>query len=153
MAAPLEQIVDLTIRNDVAELALVSDRLERFGAELGLAVKPLMQLQAALDEIAGNVIEHGWPDTGPHELHVRITGRDDRVEIEIDDDGQEFDPRLAPPPEPIRPGARPKLGGVGIHMAKRLVDRLDYRRVDGRNRTVIMKRCAPERVVNCGTVG
>jgi serine/threonine-protein kinase RsbW len=148
MPAPLEQTVELTVRNDVAELAVVSDRLEQIGAELGVAVRPLMQLQVAFDELAGNVIEHGWPEGGPHEFRVRITGHGDRIEIEIDDDGQEFDPRIAPAPEPVRPGRRPKLGGVGVYLAKRLVDRFEYERVGGRNRTVIMKRYAPARAAN-----
>lgn len=148
MPAPLEQTVELTVRNDVAELALVSDRLEQLGAELGVAVRPLMQLQVALDELAGNIIEHGWPDGGPHEFRVRITGRGDRIEIEIEDDGREFDPRLAAPPEPVRPGSRPRLGGVGVHLAKSLVDRLEYKRVAGRNQTVMMKRYAPARAAN-----
>ena len=130
---------EIVIRNDMAELANLRDSLERIGAELGVPGKPLMQLQVALDEIASNAIKYGWPDGGNHKLFVRITGQQDRIEVEIVDDGREFDPRLAPPSEPQKAGRR-QPGGLGIHLVRQLVDRLDYERVGGRNRTVMTKQ-------------
>ena len=135
---------EIVIRNNMAELANLRDSLERIGAELGVPGKPLMQLQVALDEIASNAIKYGWPDGGNHKLFVRITGQQDRIEVEIVDDGREFDPRDAPPPEP-QPAGRRRPGGLGIHMVKELVDRLEYERVGGRNRTVVTKRYARRR--------
>ena len=136
--------VEIVIRNEIAELATLSDGLERIGAELGVPGKPLMQLQVALDEVASNVIKYGWPDGGNHELCVRITGQQDRIEVEIVDDGREFDPRQAPPSEP-QPAGRRQPGGLGIHLVKQLVDRLEYERVDGRNRTVVTKQYISDR--------
>ena len=136
---PTAQSVEIVIRNSIAELANLRDGLERIGAKLGVPGKPLMQLQVALDEVASNVIKYGWPDGGNHELCVRITGQQDRIEVEIVDDGREFDPRLAPPSEPQKAGRR-QPGGLGIHLVKQLVDRLDYQRVGGRNRTVMTKQ-------------
>jgi len=136
---PTAQSVEIVIRNSIAELANLRDGLERIGAKLGVPGKPLMQLQVALDEVASNVIKYGWPDGGNHELCVRITGQQDRIEVEIVDDGREFDPRLAPPSEPQKAGRR-QPGGLGIHLVRQLVDRLDYERVGGRNRTVMTKQ-------------
>jgi len=138
------QSVEIVIQNNMTELADLRDSLERIGAELGVPGKPLMQLQVALDEIASNVIKYGWPDGGNHELCVRITGQQDRIEVEIVDDGREFDPRLTPPAEP-RPARRRRPGGLGIHMVKQLVDGLEYERVGGRNRTVMTKRYVSDR--------
>ena len=141
MPQPTAQSVEIVIHNDLMELATLRDGLERIGAELGIPGKPLMQLQVALDEIASNVIKYGWPDGGNHELRVRITGQQDRIEV---DDGREFDPRQAPAPEP-QPAGRRQPGGLGIHLVKQLVDRLEYERVDGRNRTVVTKQYVSDR--------
>jgi anti-sigma regulatory factor (Ser/Thr protein kinase) len=135
---------DLTIRDDLSGLAVLRDNLNRIGAELGVPDKPLMQLQVALDEIASNVIKYGWHGGGNHELRVRITGYRDRIEVEIIDDGREFDPRHAPPPEPL-PAGRRRPGGLGIHMVKQLVDRVGYERVGGHNRTIITKQYVSDR--------
>jgi serine/threonine-protein kinase RsbW len=139
--------VEIVIRNDMAELANLHDSLERIGAELGVPGKPLMQLQVAFDEIASNVIKYGWPDGGNHKLCVRITGQQGRIEVEIVDDGREFDPRLAPPPEP-QPAGRRRPGGLGIHLVKQLVDRVEYERVGGRNRTVMTKQYVSDRRIS-----
>ena len=144
MPQPTAQSVEIVIRNSIAELANLRDGLERIGAELGVPGKPLMQLQVALDEIASNVIKYGWPDGGNHKLCVRISGQQDRIEVEIVDDGREFDPRQAPPSEP-QPAGRRQPGGLGIHLIKQLVDRLEYKRVGGRNRTVMTKQYVSDR--------
>jgi len=144
MPQPTARSVEIVIRNDMAELATLRDGLERIGAELGVPGKPLMQLQVALDEIASNVIKYGWPDGGNHKLCVRISGQQDRIEVEIVDDGREFDPRQAPPSEP-QPAGRRQPGGLGIHLIKQLVDRLEYKRVGGRNRTVMTKQYVSDR--------
>jgi serine/threonine-protein kinase RsbW len=131
--------IAFVIRNDLAEIAGPRDALERMGEELGVPAKALMQLQVALDEIASNVIRYGWPDGGDHTFSVRIVGQPDRMEVEIVDDGRAFDPRQAPQPEP-QPAGRRQPGGLGVHMVRQLVDRLDYERAGGHNRTVIMKQ-------------
>src|SRR5258707_7523804 len=113
MRASTVRIAEISIRSDMAELAKLRDSLDRLGTELGVPGKPLMQLQVALDEIASNVIKYGWPDGGNHKLCVRITGQPGRIEVEVIDDGPEFDPRLATLPEAAPAGTRrgPGVGG------------------------------------------
>ena len=48
---------ELVICNDIAQLAILRDAIDRIGREHGLGTKPLIQLQVALDEIASNVIK------------------------------------------------------------------------------------------------
>ena len=136
MPRPTAQTTEVIIPNKLAELANLRDSLGRIGLELGVPERPLIQLQVALDEIASNVIKYSWLDDDTHELRVRITAHPDRVKIEIVDDGQEFDPRRAPP------AGRGTPGGVGIQLVKQLVDRIEYERSGGYNRTVMTKRFA-----------
>lgn len=144
-----EHTIRLTIRNDLADLALVRDALEKFGVEHDFARESLVQLQVALDEIVSNVIKYAWPQGGRHELSVQMAARPDVVEVEIVDNGKAFDPLSAAPPEPPSPGSRPVPGGVGIHMVRRLVDGMEYARIAGCNHIKLTKRYAaggsPER--------
>ena len=142
MPGLLPHTTDLTIRNDVAELTILRDALDRLGEQFRIPSEPLRQLQVALDEMVSNVIKYAWPDGGVHEARVRITVRVDGVEVEIVDDGKMFDPLLAPAPERLPAGRRPKPGGVGIHMVKRLVDECAYARINGHNHLKLTKRCA-----------
>lgn len=133
---------DFVIHNDLSEIAIVRDALDALGAELRVPARALMQLQVALDEIVSNIVKYSWPDGGKHELLVQIAVNETGVYLDIFDDGQPFDPRGVPEPAAAPQGQRPRPGGVGIHMIKKLVDHFDYERIDGRNHTSMTKNCA-----------
>jgi serine/threonine-protein kinase RsbW len=139
---PLPQTTHIVIPNNMADLAALTTAMERVGAEYGMPEQSLFQLQVALDEIVSNVIKYAWPEVGTHDIEIRITARDDGVEIEIIDDGRMFDPRDAPKRDKPLPGQRPQPGGVGVQMTKQLVDRVGYARIGDRNHTTLTKLCA-----------
>src|SRR5580704_7390224 len=139
---PLPPTTHIVIRNNMADLAALTTAMEHVGAEHGMPEQSLFQLQVALDEIVSNVIKYAWPEVGAHDIEIRITARDDGVEIEIIDDGRMFDPRDAPKRDKPLPGQRPRPGGVGVQMTMQLVDRVDYARIGNRNHTTLTKLCA-----------
>src|SRR5215472_8441257 len=137
-----ERTVHITIPNELAALQVASETLKRFGADNGVPHRALVQLQVALDEIVSNIIKYAWPEGGPHKLTICLTTRGGAVEIEIVDDGQAFNPLSVPSPAPVPRGHRPRPGGVGIHMAKNLIDGIEYARSNGQNRITLTKRYA-----------
>jgi anti-sigma regulatory factor (Ser/Thr protein kinase) len=141
---PQESPVELTIRNDVADLGAVTEALDRLGENIGFPLKALMQLQVALDEALSNVVKYAWPAGGTHEIRVLLEAHDASIVVVIEDRGLAFDPRAQPPPGPAG-GRRPRPGGVGIHMVRQLVDRFDYERIDGLNRVTLTKQSVPEK--------
>jgi serine/threonine-protein kinase RsbW len=141
-----EPVIDLAIRNDLAELTVVSDMLERLGRERAIPAPALVQVQVALDEMLSNIIKYAWSDGGVHEVRLRIGVQDGKIDISIVDDGKPFDPRGQPVPAPPRPDREPRTGGVGIHMTRQLVDRIDYARIDGRNHLTLVKQYASDPV-------
>jgi serine/threonine-protein kinase RsbW len=139
---PLPPTTHIVIRNNMADLAVLTTAMERVGAEHGMQEQSMFQLQVALDEIVSNVIKYAWPEGGAHDIEIRITARDEGIEVEIIDDGRMFDPREAPERSKPLPGQRPQPGGVGVQMTKQLVDRVDYARIGNRNHTTLTKLCA-----------
>ncbi len=139
---PLPQTTRTVIRNNIADLSALTAAMERVAADHGILEGVLFQLQVALDEIVSNVIKYAWPEGGAHDIEIRITVRDDGVEVEIIDDGRVFDPRDAPKRDKPLTGQRPRPGGVGVQMTKQLVDRIDYARIGNRNHTTLTKLCA-----------
>ncbi|WP_143271652.1 ATP-binding protein [Bradyrhizobium mercantei] len=136
----MTHVVDVRLHNDISDIGIVRDTLDNLAREFRIPNRALTQLQVALDEIVSNVIKYSWDDGARHEFLVRITVQPDRVDLEIFDDGTEFDPMTAFLPNHA-PEGRPRPGGLGIHMIKHLVDRFDYERVDGRNHTTLSKTC------------
>ena len=136
--------MELTIGNDLADVAILRDAVDRFAEEHGIAPKPLIALQVSLDELISNIIKYAWPDGGTHQLQIRLRIDSAVIEAEISDDGQPYDPRNSPPPPAVPAGTRPRPGGVGVHMVKQLADRLEYERVGDRNRLKLTIRRASD---------
>jgi len=133
--------MELVIGNDIAQIARVSEAMDRLAAEHRIAPKPLVQLQVALDEMVSNVIKYAWPQGGTHTLQVRIAVALGQVQIDINDDGRPFDPCDAPAPQAPLPGQRPRPGGLGVYMVRQFMDRFEYARIDNVNRLTMIKRC------------
>src|SRR5262245_3191060 len=109
-----EHAVELVIRNDLADVSIVTQALERIGEAAGIPDGAKTQLQVALDEALSNVVKYAWPQGGAHAIHVRIAAQNGTLQIFVTDDGEPFDPRLHPSPSPSPLGHRPQPGGVGL---------------------------------------
>ena len=137
----MSHAVDVRLRSDGSDIGIARDTLDELAREFGVSDRVLMQLQVALDEVISNVIEYSWNDSEHHEFLVRITVQPGSVNIEIFDDGREFDPTTAPVPNHAPRVRRHPPGGLGIHMIRKLVDHFTYERIDGRNHTTLSKTC------------
>ncbi len=109
-------------------------------AAAGMDENASYNLQLAVDEIATNVIVHGYQEANlTGEIRVYKEQTDKRLRIIIEDTGVPFDPRTLELPdekELSRPIEERSVGGLGIYLAFKGVDRFDYERVDNRNRNI-----------------
>jgi anti-sigma regulatory factor (Ser/Thr protein kinase) len=137
-----EEALLIRLANDLAELERVAGLVERFGAEHGLPEHAVFEINLALDEVLTNVISYGHDDGGRHEIEVRLAAGRGEVAIEVTDDGRPFDPLSAPEPATDVPLAERPVGGLGIHMVRKLMDRIEYRRDGARNVLTMRKRTA-----------
>ena len=124
----------LTILNDLEELVRVNDCATQLLEGARVAAKKVYLTCLALEEILSNVIRHGYEDEAVHEIAVSIREDDGIVELEIVDDGKEFDPRAAPEVDVLAPLADRPVGGLGIHLLKHMIGDIRYERSNGRNR-------------------
>jgi anti-sigma regulatory factor (Ser/Thr protein kinase) len=95
-------------------------------------------LRLAVDEIATNIILHGYQDqSGTGTLHVDADLNERYLTIYLEDTGVNYDPAQALPQS--LPKCRPQErspGGLGIYLALYGVDEFRYQRVAGRNRSI-----------------
>lgn len=137
-----EDRLDFELKNDIRELAVLSRHLEEMACRAGIPGRTMLEVNLALDELFTNIISYGFPQGGEHRIRFRLSAAPDVLTIVIEDDGVPFDPvacASAPPP-PCALEER-RVGGLGLHLVRKLVDEMTYRRsTAGRNVLTLRKR-------------
>jgi serine/threonine-protein kinase RsbW len=112
--------------------------LHRLGAEWRMSEDVTETLCLVLEELVGNVFDHGFEQPGG-EVTVHLTRRAGAFEAELIDAGPPFDPLQALPPD-LEAGIEERaIGGLGVHLARSLMDEISYRREHDTNRLVLTK--------------
>jgi anti-sigma regulatory factor (Ser/Thr protein kinase) len=137
--------VRLSLRNDSADLARLTEFASEFTRRHRLADEETARLQIILDELFTNVVNYGYERTSGEEhgeghIDVALSLEDDRLIIEFVDDGQPFDPLTGPLPDLDLPAETRPIGGVGIAIVRALVDESSYRREGNRNYLTLSRK-------------
>lgn len=132
--------MEFRLKNDLAEIQLLAEEVELFGEENELPEKVLFQVNLALDELLTNTISYGYPEGGEKEVLVRLTleGEKDLI-IEIRDGGFAFNPLKREEPDIKQDIDDRPIGGLGIHLVRKMMDEIEYRWEDEQNILVMRK--------------
>ncbi|MEB3282466.1 MAG: anti-sigma regulatory factor [Lyngbya sp.] len=102
--------------------------------------KKASKLRLAVDEIATNIILHGYQN-GNQEGTIKIRANIDEhtLTIYLEDTGTPFDPTAHQHPENLdKPLEERALGGLGIYLARENVDEFLYQRIHHTNRNIFV---------------
>jgi serine/threonine-protein kinase RsbW len=128
----------MEVRADLENLSLIADFISINTRKLGLHDKGIFQLQLAAEEVASNIILHGYTHkTGP--IHLTIWEENDKIILMIEDRAEPFNPLNAAKPDLNAPLEDRSPGGLGIHFLKTLTDYVHYEFIDGKNRLTVSK--------------
>jgi serine/threonine-protein kinase RsbW len=131
--------VSFKLKSKLSELDTLYEHLERFGQSIGLSAKCIFEANLALDELFTNIISYGFDDTNEHIIKITIARQDDHVVFCIEDDGVPFNPTKVKTPDLQCTIEECKIGGLGIHLAKNLMDEVCYQRCKNKNILTLKK--------------
>ena len=117
--------------------------LQEFAHDHQLPPKALQAADLSLEEHLTNVMKYGFEDTQVHEILVRLEIVNGDFQIEVEDDGKAFNPLDYPGPDLNLPASERPIGGLGIHLIRKFMDELGYRREGGRNVFQMRKHLQP----------
>lgn len=123
----------LTLKNDILEIGRMADELRAWGTSAGIPDNTLNELAIAMDDFVANIINHAFADKGLHHIEVNICKEPSAIKCSISDDGTPFNPLNVKNPDIERPVEQRKIGGLGIVLARSMVDETIYERKDGMN--------------------
>ncbi len=121
--------MDLTVRS-MEEVVLVSERIQTFCLDKGLDKRRSALAGLAMEEMAGNVVRHGFPkDQKKHSVDIRVVYQKGGLRLRIRDDCRPFDPaerkNLTDPSDPA--------SNIGIRLVFQIAEDVEYQYILGLN--------------------
>ncbi len=135
-----EGSITIRLPADVREIERLNQLVRRFGELHEIPSRALYAVNLALDEVVTNVVMHGFEIITGQEVAVRVATAGDDLHSEVVDGGREFNPLDAPLPDLTAALEERALGGLGIHLVRSLMDRVEYRRENAKNVLTMRKR-------------
>ncbi len=133
----------LTVPATLESLAAIGRYVMAAAAEAEVGSKPSYRLRLAVDEIATNIVTHGYEEAGETgDVVVRAEAGKDSLTITLEDTATPFDPREMDRPEQIdMPIEERPIGGLGVFLALEGVDEFRYEHDGIHNRNIfVVKR-------------
>jgi anti-sigma regulatory factor (Ser/Thr protein kinase) len=135
----MEDQLTLKVKSAFAEIPAANEAASRWLA--GRNAPPAADYLAnlAIEELVTNCIKYGYDDSAEHLIEIELKLSDAQLEITVTDDGHPFNPLELPEPNTNLPMEERPIGGLGIHLLRKMSDAMDYSRAEGRNRLTLRK--------------
>lgn len=117
------------VANLDAANAFVEECAESFGLDAGKKFGVLL----ALEEVFVNICHYAYPADGAGDAEIKCSDDGDFFVLEISDNGRSFNVLSQPDPGMERDIMDRPIGGLGIHLVRKLSDAVNYTRQDDRN--------------------
>jgi len=137
----MSQTQTLVVPGTAAGLAEAERGLDDFSSAHGLDRNDTWPFHVALDELLSNVVKYGQgPDGEGARIEVRLRLQGEALEMVVLDDGPAFDPLGAAAPDTVASLDERPIGGLGIEIVRRLMDNIEYARLDDGHNCLTMRR-------------
>ena len=117
------RVVRLTIPAKAEYITLCRLALTGLARLRPIAEEQLADLKLALTEATSNSIRHAYPESQNGHVQISYELGPDRIEIEVADDGEGFDPEF----DGEEGGRELSEGGLGIAIIRTIADEFEFR--------------------------
>lgn len=127
------------LKNDLSELETLCQHLNKFGHVSGLSEACITDINICLDELFTNIVSYGFTDDLEHIIRFTINMDNNVLIVNIEDEGIPFNPLEKKDPEIPADLIDVRIGGLGIHIVRKLMDDISYKRKRGKNKLTMKK--------------
>lgn len=132
-----EITIAATLDNLDTVLAFVDQQMENAGC----AMKLMAQVDMAVEEIFVNIARYAYhPEVGEASVRCEAGGEPFQVIVGFADQGRPYNPLEREDPDVTLDAEQRQIGGLGIFMAKKLMDDIQYEFRDGQNILTLRKK-------------
>ncbi len=133
----------LTVPAVLENLSVIAGFLEATLEDAGCSAETLFAVQLAVDEACSNTILYGYPTGDAGEITITCEIEAGEVRVALADDGRAFNPLNAREPDLTAGLEERKIGGLGVHFIKSVMDSVAYEFSEGKNVLLLVKIASP----------
>lgn len=125
-----EHVLDLSVKNDMTQVMMLADKIEGFCKKYCDDDQKIQRLSLCIEEMAGNIVQHGFKDNKNHFIDIRIIITEQKIIFRMRDDGISFNPILY---------AEEDMDGnsMGIRVIQKIASDMEYSNTIGLNNLTI----------------
>jgi len=123
----------IIVRNDLSVIETVNKKFEELAIMQNIPENVIQMFSIAFDEILNNIISYAYEDENEHEIEIDMDFKEGRINVSMVDDGKPFNPLGLNPPDTSLSLEERQLGGLGIHLVRKMMDEVHYQRKINKN--------------------
>jgi sigma-B regulation protein RsbU (phosphoserine phosphatase) len=132
--------IELTLTNQLSEIDRINDSFNEFAESAEIPMGVSLKINMVFDELLNNIISYAYEDQNAHDIRIRVDLISTRLVITIEDDGVPFNPFMRAEPDTDASLEDREIGGLGIHLVKKVMSEVSYKRHFDRNRLTLIKQ-------------
>ena len=129
----------LTLKNDIHQVPELNSFVKTVSDRLNLETSLTSQLTLAVEEAVVNVMSYAYPLGTKGDIIVEATATDEWLRFIITDQGKAFDPTQGGNADTTLTAEDRPIGGLGILLVQKLMDSINYERINGKNVLTLKK--------------
>jgi len=137
--------LELMVPNRLSETSRVKKHFDTFAEDYGIPEKVRLKMNVVFDELLTNIISYAYQDNKEHDIGIKVELSADRLKVSMVDDGIPFNPLGVETPDTGLPLEERKIGGLGIHLVRKMMDKVSYRRRIDKNVITVVDYLAADR--------
>jgi anti-sigma regulatory factor (Ser/Thr protein kinase) len=123
----------MILKNDLAEVTRANVALAELLTRHNASASMEQVAGLALEEILVNIISHAYAPGEAKTIEFSAAFRDALLYLRFEDSGPPFDPTRAPEPDTNQKLDDRPIGGLGLHLVRKMVQRMAYERRGDKN--------------------
>ena len=135
---------NIVLPNDIQEVPKLTDFVGEVCEDMGFDEMTTKQMKLAIEEAVVNVMNYAYPPGQRGDVTIEAASNDTRLKFTIIDSGKPFDPTVQADVDTTLPASERRIGGLGIHLVRQIMDYINYERVDSLNILTLRKNVKKE---------
>ncbi len=129
----------ITLNLKLEDIPILLSEVRQAAQNVGFTPSRTAQIELVVEELLANIFKHAYSGTGGRiEFSCEALPAKKQVKVVVSDWSKPFNIFESTKPDldsdlDVRP-----IGGLGVHLIKKLTDEIHYKRIEGGNETVLI---------------